>query len=93
MGLVWAVKDARNVVYTFQNQCRVHGTFEAGSRDCDWNVNGNNNDIASHWGDIAASWTYNVQAAADFDFFGLLNAVLDALGKAIGVVAAVIAIV
>ena len=89
MAIAWGVKDAQNRAYTFQHTCHVAGTFEPGSRDCDWAINSYSSDIANYWSDITASWTYNAQANADWDIWGTINNVV----KALGVVASVIAIV
>lgn len=93
MGLVWAVKDSQNIAYTFTESCRVHGTFEAGSRDCDWNDNGYNANIQNNWGSIAAGWYEQPSAAADLDILAILNSVISAIEQAIGVVSTIIAIV
>ena len=93
MGLVWAVKDAQNVLYTFQEECRTHGTFESGSRDCDWNYNGYNANIQNNWGNIAASWYEQASATASLDILALLNSLIAAIKTAVGVISTIIAIV
>jgi hypothetical protein len=40
MALIWAVKDSRNIIYTFEHKGQVAGTFESGSRDDDWSEDG-----------------------------------------------------
>jgi hypothetical protein len=93
MGVVWVVKDSQNIAYTFEESCRVHGTFEAGSRDCDWNDNGYNANIQNNWGNIAAGWYEQPSAAADLDILAILNSLISAIEEAIGVVSTIIAIV
>lgn len=87
MALAWAVKDSRNIVYTFGHTGHVAGTFESGSRDDDWSVDSQNEDIAQNWANIAAANSGQAQANATGDLTNLVNTIVGTLGTVLGVVA------
>ena len=87
MGLVWAVKDSQNIVYTFQHSGHVSGTFEPGSRNDDWTVDSRNDDIASRWANTAAGSTAHGRAHANIDIINLTNSLIGTIGTVLGVVA------
>jgi hypothetical protein len=89
VAMVWTVKDSQNIVYAFSNQGHVAGTFESGSRDHDWDINKSDGRIATNWGFIGGGASGKGEARADID----INAVIDSIIKAIGVVEKVIMIV
>lgn len=88
-ALVWAVKSGAGTIYTFVHQGRVHGTFESGSRDDDWNNSGNNPALAAGWADLWAHWSWRWQAAVNLDIGPLLDDVKNALGVAGAIIAIV----
>jgi hypothetical protein len=92
MQLAWAVKDSRNIVYTFQHQGHVAGTFESGSRDDDWNNDAQNDAIRDNWANIVGNWSWTAQAQANGDLTNLLNTVIGGLGLVTGVIGIVIAL-
>jgi hypothetical protein len=67
----------------------VHGTFEAGSRDYDWNVQGNNVALVNAWDDLSAGTTQKLTAQADIDIGSLWNSIKSAVGTIEQVVAVV----
>jgi hypothetical protein len=89
--LVWAVKDSRNQVYTFQHSGHVYGTFEAGSRDDDWRIDSRDDQISQQWAFLAAGATGNAEAGANLDLVNLTNSLIGTLGTVLGVVALVVA--
>lgn len=89
MSCVYAVRNKSGTVFTFSHRGRVHGTFEPGSRDDNWNVSGTNPAIAAGWASLCAAWSWQANAGANMDF-GIL---LDQTIKAVGTAAAVVAIV
>ena len=91
VALVWAVKDSQNMVYTFQHTGHVSGTFESGSRDDNWTVDSRNDNVASHWANIAAGSSEEARAAANIDLVNFTNSLIGTLGTVLGVVAIVIA--
>jgi len=93
MGLVWGVKDTQNRAYTFKHSGHVSGTFEPGSRDDDWSIDGQNDEIAKHWASIVAGNYAIWQASANLDLTNLVNSIIGALGTVLGVVGIVIAVV
>ena len=88
-GIAWLVKDSVGTIYQFARGGRVHGTFEAGSRDDDWNISGTNPAIAAGWDNLTRHWSYRWEARVDVN----ISAIVDDVKNAIGVVGAVIAIV
>ena len=89
MEMVIVIKSSTNNVFTFAHKGRVHGTFEAGSRNDDWGDSNTNPALAAAWADLSAGNTWRWNAAANFD----LGALVEQTVKAIGEAAAIIAIV
>jgi len=87
----WGVRASDGFAFTFAHQGHMAGTFEAGSRDDDWNVTGYNTDIAAHW-DALQGWNWQWRADVNWDVVGDLTRIIDAL-KQVGQVVAVIAVV
>jgi hypothetical protein len=85
MQLAWAVKDSINKVFTFEHQGHVSGTFEAGSRDDDWDNEGQNDAIRDNWANIVAGWSAQANAQANGNLINLLNSIIGALGLVAGV--------
>src|SRR4029450_8543821 len=55
MAMVWVLSVGSGTTFTLAHTCRVHGTFEPGSRDCDWMVTTPNNQaVANVFGEFAA---------------------------------------
>jgi len=86
---VFAVRSGDGTVYTFSHRGRVHGTFEAGSRDDDWGEGPTHDAVAAGWQRLADSLNWQANAAANADF----EVILDATVKAVGAAASVIAII
>lgn len=86
-ALVFAVKSWSGTVYTFAHKGRVHGTFEAGSRDDDWGDNGTHPALAQGWGDLWAGWRWSARTNLD------LGPIISDIIRAIGATGSVIAIV
>jgi hypothetical protein len=92
MALVWGVKDGgANNVYTFEHQGHVSGTFEPGSRDDDWTVDGQNDVIKDNWASIVATNDAPAVANATGDLTNLINEISGIVGTTLGIVAIVIA--
>jgi hypothetical protein len=91
MALVWGVKDSQNKLYTFEHRGHVSGTFESGSRDDDWSVDGQNDSIAQNWANIVAADFASGRADASGDLTNLVNELIGAVGLVLAVVAIVIA--
>jgi hypothetical protein len=87
-GCVFVVRGG-DIAYTFSHRGRVHGTFEAGSRDDDWGDSPTHNAVAEGWPALATDLSWQANATVNPDF----NVFVDATVKAVGAVAAVIAII
>ncbi len=62
---------------------RVHGTFESGSRNFDWNDDHRSEVLRQAWGNFSAGYHWAWQARADLDFGALLQSLKQAVGVAI----------
>src|SRR5262249_4902899 len=89
VALAWLIKDSQNKGYTFQHSGHVSGTFESGSRNDDWLIHSQNEQIADNWAYLAARSTWKAQAGADIELVNLTNGVIGAAGVVLGVVAIV----
>jgi hypothetical protein len=90
VALFWAVKDFQDRAYTFENAGSVGGTFTAGSRDHDFDVNSFDARIADNWANIGALPTAHAQAKVDIDLGALRASVMEVVG-AVQEVAAIVA--
>jgi hypothetical protein len=91
MGVAWVVKSggSSNTAYSFSETGHVHGSFEAGSPDLNWDKSGTNDAIKADWMHLVSSHRDVVQLGASLDIGPLVD---DAV-KAMGVVSAVVAVV
>jgi hypothetical protein len=87
MGCVYAVRASDGTVYTFTRSGRVHGTFEAGSRNFDWGDNPTNTAVAAGWANLCAGWSWHSSATANGDIGGMVDAAVHAVGQAAAVIA------
>lgn len=88
-SLVWVLKGNSGTAFTFSHKGRIHGTFEAGSRDDDWGESNTNAALAAAWSEISSGYTWHWEAAVNADFGSLIDAAV----KAVGAVGTVIAVV
>jgi hypothetical protein len=91
VSMAWGLKDVGNQLFTFQTSGEMAGTFGPGSRDHDWNDEGNHEALAQRWTALAAGATTTWRAETDVDIFNVTNAMIGAAGLVIGVVALVVA--
>jgi hypothetical protein len=88
-GIVFVLRASSGRVYQFSHTGHMAGTLESGSRDNSWTDSGTNPDIAAHWGELAAGFTWDARANASLDIGSLWNDLKTAIG-AIGEVVAVV---
>lgn len=93
VDFAWVIVSNSGRAYTFAVQGHMAGTFESGSRDYSWTQNGTNDDVAAHWADLCAGWTYRWTANVNFDAAKALDAIISGLTTAGTVISAVIAVV
>ncbi|WP_261564410.1 hypothetical protein [Frankia gtarii] len=91
--VVVAVSAANGTTFTFSHTGRLHGTFESGSRDDDWNRSGYRHAIRDAWPALSRSWHSQSRATVNWDAAAAVNSVVSALRTAGAVVGTVIAIV
>jgi len=89
VAIVWAVKSSTGKVFLFRRSGHLHGTFEPGSRDYNWNLSGTNPALAAEWRNLVKHPTYKWNAQVNM----AIGSLIDAVKKAIGVIGPVIAIV
>jgi hypothetical protein len=89
-AVVWIVKNnATGEAFQLVHKGRMHGTFEAGSRDDDWGESGVNPALEAAWESLCeGGWSWVRKCGVNMD----VNSVTDAALKAVGAVAAVIAL-
>ena len=87
-GIVWAIKDSQNVVYTFAREVRV----TPGTRNEDWLVPGHSDDVASRWANIAGGCTAQYDKSASLSISALYDSFIEAIGIATLAGAVVIAL-
>ena len=91
-ALAWGVQNAQSsTLYTFEHRGHVSGTFESGSRDDDWTVDGQNDAIRDNWAGIVATDSAPASANASGDLTTLINEIVGIAGTVLGIVAIVIA--
>ena len=84
VGAAWvATTRDGNPAFNFSARGRVHGTFEPGSRDFDFNQSGVNPAIAAAWPELSRGWRWSQRATADgspVDLGDLISVAKGALG-------------
>lgn len=91
--ITWMVATGKGAAFSFAQHGHMAGTFESGSRDWNFNVNGTNPAIAAHWADLCAAYHWQWKAAVNLDLGALFTSVEQALSQAVGVALQVIAVV
>jgi hypothetical protein len=86
---VWVLKSNTGTVFTFVHRGRVHGTFEAGSRNDDWGESGSSAPLGAAWGDVSAGYQLQWTAGVNLDLGKLLDDAIKAVGQAATVIAIV----
>ncbi|WP_375515566.1 hypothetical protein [uncultured Nostoc sp.] len=82
-SFVYVVKDVFGVsAFTFSHTGRTHGTFEAGSRDDNWNDYGTNPVLAADWGNISSGYNWSSRAGANLNLGGLFDEAVQLVGYA-----------
>jgi len=91
--LVWVIADSAGNAYTFTASGKVHGTFESGSRDFNWNQTKVNPAVAQHWAQLCAGWRYQWTAHVNWDVAAAVESVVNGLKAAGAVISAVIDVI
>lgn len=87
VACAFAVRSGDGTIFTFTHTGRVHGTFESGSRNDDWDQNPTQTAVAADWPSLSASWSWHANAGANADIGQLLDQTEKALGQAAKVIA------
>jgi hypothetical protein len=83
VSLNYVIRGSRGTVFTLEVHGRVHGTFEAGSRNFDWDVNGGLNAaaLAAAWDELSAGYYWTWTANATADWVSLLDGAIEDIKK------------
>ena len=73
VGIAWAVRTASGEALMFSKRGHLHGTFEHGSRDFDWNDSGTNPDIQRNWAQLAWGGTATYKKDVNMDINALIT--------------------
>lgn len=92
-GFLWFIVDNDGQAYTFERKVHLNGTFESGSRDGDWNDQGNSDIIAQRWPYLCAGWHSRWTANVNWDWNILIKQTQDAVQTAGTIVKSVMTIV
>ncbi|HVY57198.1 MAG TPA: hypothetical protein VHA77_05050 [Xanthobacteraceae bacterium] len=87
-----AIRGSRGTTFTLAKEGRMHGTFEAGSRDFNWGDNGSNPALQTAWAELSAGYNYQWNAAVNIDIGPMVDAALRAIG-AVGPIVGIIALI
>lgn len=86
---VCVVRFTNGTAFVFETGGRMHGTFESGSRDYNWNTSGARQSIRDAWESSGGGWNARCSNRVNVD----VGALVDSTVQAVGYVAKVIAIV
>lgn len=76
---VWGVKSGSGAIYLFRAEGRVHGTFESGSRNFDWDQSKTDPTLARDWPNLWAHWEHRWNAHTNVNLAAVVSTVQNAL--------------
>jgi hypothetical protein len=85
---VCVVRFSSGTAFAFETRGRMHGTFESGSRDHNWNKSGYKSALPAAW-NASTSYRASCRNRTTLDLNGLVNSVITAVGYAAQVIAIV----
>ncbi|MGI5284365.1 hypothetical protein ACQEVF_13620 [Nonomuraea polychroma] len=85
---VCIVRFSSGTAFVFKSSGRLHGTFESGSRNHDWNKQGHSQALAQTWR-TSTGHRWNCQNSVTLSVAGLVDSVLKAVGTATKVISIV----
>jgi hypothetical protein len=77
---LFTLRSASGWVFLFDDAGRVHGTFEPGSRDYNWEFSGVDAAIAAHWPDLSRGYSWRGRSGADIWLGDLLAGAKEGIG-------------
>jgi hypothetical protein len=92
VGVVWVLRSADGMAFTFSAKGNTVGTWIPGSSTFDWNNTGNNPALAAAWPNLQNGYGYNVQASQSPDFATMISDIKKVIGYVKEVVAVVAAL-
>ncbi|MFI6597569.1 hypothetical protein ACIBHX_15040 [Nonomuraea sp. NPDC050536] len=88
VAVTWIVTTCDgNPSFSLTAQGRVHGTFESGSRDFNWNTSGTNPALAAAWPELSGCYRWQWKAGANIDIGAMINSAAQAIGTAGAIIA------
>jgi hypothetical protein len=85
VGIVWVIAIPGSTAFTFSAKGKVHGLFEGGSRNYDWNVSGASSQLEARWDEIMSTGTWNWRAETSLNVGSILENLLTAGIYAMGI--------
>ena len=87
-----ALRDNSGKAYTLTHRGKVHGTLSPGSRNSDWDLMKQHNDVARHWAHIVDSDKMHCRVEAKWGVEETLKDVIGAVEKYGPIVGEVVAL-
>ena len=79
VAIAWMVRSRSGQAFLFSKQGKLHGTFESGSRDCDWDTSGMNEDVKRNWAELVAGSRAEWKAKVNVNLSGIIDEVKQAV--------------
>jgi hypothetical protein len=86
---VCVVRFTNGTAFVFETAGRMHGTFESGSRDYNWNKSGSNPAIRDAWKASGGGWSYSCKTRVNINLGSLVDSAFQVVGYASKVIAIV----
>jgi hypothetical protein len=92
---VWVIVSTSGRAFSFDAKGHLAGTFESGSRDCNFSKNGSDDRLKQAYADLCNGYHWRWSAHVNWDVQSAVDEVVSALkaaGEIIGVVIAIVAL-
>lgn len=89
VSVLWSILSKSNQLFTFGHEGTIHGTFDPGSRDLDWDVKKQDDRIRDNWGDLVQGTTVNWHSTVDTGLSQFINYIKTIYSVATAVIAIV----
>lgn len=73
VGLAWMVRTSTGQAFLFAKKGHLHGTFESGSRDCNWDTSGANDDVRRSWAELSAGSRAECRSNVNIDIGSIIT--------------------
>jgi hypothetical protein len=93
LTFVWSVWSPGHGLIMIGHPGHMAGTFESGSRDCNWNIQQNRPDIAAEWVNLSNGYSWQWNANVNWDVNAAINSIKSAIQAAQQIVSVIAIIV